>query len=179
MEHTLVGILHGSSLSTCVPGNNRKVPGLFANLEHKDNLDFIEKWLPLGEYFASQDTNDTDLFYLKKLDPHLRFQNLWRYYPNNEDVFAKVFFDVCQDSTYLNDSLDTYGMNCSLYNSMVYKVCQNGQSELDNFEKFNVNCSGKNILLAIKMSFVLNVIPCFSYKNAGGIRMAIWSHQQY
>ena len=72
-EHTLVGILHGSSLSTCVPGNNRKVPGLFANLEHKDNLDFIEKWLPLGEYFASQDTNDTDLFYLKKLDPHLSF----------------------------------------------------------------------------------------------------------
>ena len=85
----------------------------------------------------------TDLFYLKKLDPHLRFQYLWTYYPSNEEVYAKVFFDVCQDSTYLNDSLDTYGMNCSLYNSMVYKVCQNGQSELDNFEKFTVNCSSK------------------------------------
>ena len=143
MEHTLVGILHGSSLSTCVPGSNQKVPGLFANLQHEDNLDFIEKWLPLGEYFASKDTNDTDLIYLKKLDPHLRFQSLWSYYPSNEEVYLKAFFDVCQDSTYLNDSLDTYGMNCSLYNSMVYKVCQNGQSELDNFEKFNVNCSCK------------------------------------
>ena len=144
LNHTLVGILHGSILSTCIPGNNQKVPGLFANLQHEDNLDFIEKWLPLGEYFASQDTNDTDLFYLKKLDPHLRFQYLWTYYPSNEDVYLKVFFDVCQDSIYLNDSLDgSYGMNCSMYNSMVYKVCQNGQSELDNFEKFNVNCSCK------------------------------------
>ena len=109
----------------------------------EDNLDFIEKWLPLGEYFASQDTNDTDLFYLKKFDPHLRFQYLWTYYPNNEDVYSKIFFDVCEDPTYLNNSLDTYGINCSLYNSMVNKVCQNGQSELDNFEKFNVNCSSK------------------------------------
>ena len=144
MEHTLVGVLHGSTLTTCVPGNNRKVPGLFAHLGHEDNLEFIEKWLPLGEYFASQDTNDADLFYLKKLDPHLRFQYLWMYYPNNEDVYSKIFFDVCPDSTYLNDTLDsTYGMNCSLYNSMVNKVCQNGQSELNNLENFNVNCSRK------------------------------------
>ena len=85
----------------------------------------------------------TDLFYLKKLDPHLRSQYLWTHYPNNEDVYSKVFFDICQDSTFLNDSLDTYGMNCSLYNSMVNKVCQNGQSEVDNFEQFNVNCSSK------------------------------------
>ena len=145
-EHTLVGVLHGSTLTTCVPqpGINQKVPGLFVNLQHKDNLDFIEKWLHLGEYFASQDSNDADLFYLKKLDPFLRKQSLWRKYSNNEDVYSKVLFDVCQDSTNLNDSLDTtYGMNCSLYNSMVNKVCQNGQSELDNFEKFNVNCSSK------------------------------------
>ena len=141
-EHTLVGVLHGSSLATCDPGNNQKVPGLFANLQHQDNLDFIKQWLPLGEYFASQDKKDTDLFYLKKLDPHLRFQYLWMYYPNNEDVYSKIFFDVCEDPTYLNNSLDTYGINCSLYN-LVNKVCQNGQSELDNFEKFNVNCSSK------------------------------------
>ena len=90
----------------------------------------------------------TDLFYLKKLDPHYRFQNLWTYYPNNEDVYLKLCFDICQYSTisilrYLD--LDIYGINCSLYsyNSIVTKVCQNGQSDLDNFEKFNVNCSSK------------------------------------
>ena len=106
----MVGVLHGSTLSTCVPGGtNQKVPGLFVNLQHKDNLDFIEKWLPLGEYFASQDSNYADLFYLKKLDPFLRKQSLWRKYPNNEDVYSKVFFDVCEDSTYLNDNSDTYG----------------------------------------------------------------------
>ena len=152
LNHTLVGILHGSSLPTCYPTNNQKVPGLFANLQHEDNLDFIEKWLPLGEYFASKDTDDTDLFYLKKLDPYLRVQDLWTSYPDTEEVYAKVFFDICHLilaylnrslETYLNDRLETYGMNCSLYNSMVYKVCQNGQSELDNFEKFNVNCSCK------------------------------------
>ena len=97
----------------------------------------------MGKYFASQNTSDTDLFHLKKLDPHQRLQYLWRYYPSNEDVYSKVLFGVCQDSTYLSDSSDTYGFNCSLHNSMVYKVCQNGQSALRNFEKFNVNCSRK------------------------------------
>ena len=106
MEHTLIGVLHGSTLTTCVPGNNRKVPGLFAHLGHEDNLEFIEKWLPLGEYFASQDTNDADLFYLKKLDPHLRFQYLWMYYPNNEDVYSKIFFDVCEDPMQLTTIQD-------------------------------------------------------------------------
>ena len=70
MEHTLVGVLHGSSLATCVPGNHQKVPGIFANLQHQDNLDFIEKWLPLGEYFPSpdSDTNVTARLFGTKYD---------------------------------------------------------------------------------------------------------------
>ena len=146
----MIGILHGSSLSTCAPGNNQKVPGLFANLQHQDNLDFINKWLPLGEYFALQNTSDTEMYYLENLDPHLRRQNLWRYYPyDDEEVYSKVFFDICQDWQdwrSMNDTLDTYGVECSLYNSMVYKTCQNGESELDNYANFNVNCSSKLFL---------------------------------
>ena len=145
----MIGILHGSSLSTCVPRNNQKIPGLFANLQHQDNLDFINKWLPLGEYFASQNTSDTEMFFLEKLDPHLRRQNLWRYYPNNDEVYSKVFFDICQDWQdwrSMNNTLDIYGVECSLYNSMVYKTCQNGESELDNYANFNVNCSSKLFL---------------------------------
>ena len=136
----MIGILHGSSLSTCVPRNNQKIPGLFANLQHQDNLDFIEKWLPLGEYFALQNTSDTEMYYLENLDPHLRRQNLWRYYPNNDEVYSKVFFDICQDWQdwrSMNNTLDIYGVECSLYNSM---VCANGKSHQENFDFFGVYC---------------------------------------
>ena len=74
---------------------------------------------------------------MKKLDPYNRWQHLWNYYPNNDDLYHKIFFDVCQDLIYLK----TFGMDCSLYNSTVEKICRNGQSDLDNFENFNVNCS--------------------------------------
>ena len=145
-NHTLVGILHGSRLSNCTPGNNQKIPGLFANLEHEDNLNFVEKWLPLGEYFAShsQNSSDPDIFYKDYLHPFQRIQYLWSAYPDNDEVYKKIFFDVCKDLVLMNNSLETYGMNCSLYNSMVNEVCQNGFPETENFERFEVNCSSKH-----------------------------------
>ena len=147
LEHTLVGILHGSRLRNCTPGNNQIIPGLFANLEHKDNRNFIEKWLPLGEYFASMNTTDSDLFYLKKLDPHSRVQYLWRYYSSNDDMYSSSFFSVCKNSTFGIEQLKTGGMDCSRYNSMIYKICKNGNTEEENFEKYSVNCSSKPLVL--------------------------------
>ena len=97
LQHTLVGILHGSRLQDCTPDI-----GLFANLEHEDNMNFIQKWLPLGEYFASMNTTDTEIFYLKKLDPYIRTQYLWRHYPpSNEDMYRSSFFSLCKKSTLL------------------------------------------------------------------------------
>ena len=140
LQHTLVGILHGSRLQDCTPDI-----GLFANLEHEDNMNFIQKWLPLGEYFASMNTTDTDLFYLKKLKAHQRIQYLWSYYPpSNEDMYSSSFFSVCKKSTFGIEQLETGGMDCSIYNSMIYNICQNGNTEKANFEKYSVNCSSKN-----------------------------------
>ena len=91
LKQTLVGIQHGvrTKVPTCVPGNNQTVTALFVSLEHEENMSFIEKWLSLGEYFASKDTSDTEMFYLKKLDPHMRYQNLWTYYPSNDDIYSR------------------------------------------------------------------------------------------
>ena len=136
--------MHGSKLKNCSPDSDstQKIPGLFANLEHEDNLSFIEKWLPLGEYFSSVNTSDPDIFYLDNLDSGRR-QYLWTYYPYNynEDVYAKIIIEVCQDSGSMNNTLNTYGIDCSLYNSVVFNTCQNGDLDEDNFEKFGVNCS--------------------------------------
>ena len=141
LQHTLVGILHGSRLQDCTPDI-----GLFANLEHEDNMNFIQKWLPLGEYFASMNTTDTDIFYLKKLDPYIRTQYLWRHYPpSNEDMYRSSFFSVCKNSTFGIEQLEG-GMDCSMYNSMIYNICQNGNTEKANFEKYSVNCSSKHLV---------------------------------
>ena len=147
LEHTLVGILHGGRLKNCTPdpGSDQKIPGLFANLEHEENMDFIKKWLPLGEYFALKNESDTDMFYLENLD-HQRKHYLWHYYPFdfNDKVYNKIFFDVFNTTTVGNERSEAYGMDCSQYNSKVLEICTNGDSELENFEYYNVNCSSKN-----------------------------------
>ena len=150
---------------TCAPGINQTVPGLFANIEHKENLDFIKKWLPLGEYFASKDTFDNEIFYLRKLDPYMNPQYLLNYYPANEDVYSKLFFDICQGNIYVNDKLETYGMDCSLLSSIVQYPWMVSFGEYNNQTlKWEHYCGG-NI---ISKFVIVTTAHCFFYRGNRG-----------
>ena len=148
LEFYLLGILHGSKYKGCVSSTTS--PGLFANLENPENLEFILKWKKLGKYFLSeylQDLKNHSAFsikYLDHLDTNRVKQSLWSNYTNNEDVFTILYFNTCKSSTSISEDLEIY--DCSLYDSKVLEVCNNGKTILENFEIFEVDCSSKYVI---------------------------------
>ena len=130
----------------CVP-TTAKSPGLFANLEHPENLDFIYKWKSLGELYLSEnlerfeDQTNVTVNYLKNLDPQKTDQNLWGHY--NDDIYTIIYLKICQNSTDVNETLDAYGIDCSTYNSKVMNICENGRDIKENYDTFGINCSSK------------------------------------
>ena len=144
-EFYLLGVLHGSRAVNCTPTTS-KSPGLFANLEHPENLNFIQKWLSVGDFFLEENLEDLEnqtslsINYLEHLPPFPVKQSLWRNYTNNEDIYSVIFFKICQHSTTVSTNV-----NCSLYNSKIMEICQNGKSKKDNFELYGVNCKGNLI----------------------------------
>ena len=147
-EFYLMGVLYGSRSVDCTP-RTFETPGLFANLEHPLNLDFINKWKNVGDFFLKDNLEDLEMQtslsinYLKHLDPNQAKQSLWRHYTNDEDIYSIIFFKICQNSTYSNDNFENYGVDCTLYNSKIFHICSNGKSSKENFEIFGVNCSSK------------------------------------
>ena len=143
-EFYLMGILYGSRAEDCIP-TTEKSPGLFANMEHPLNLDFINKWKNVGDFFLKDNLEDLEMQtslsinYLEHLDPNQAMQSLWSHYTNNEDIYTLIFFKICQNSTSSND----YDVDCSLYNSKLFHICNNGKSSMENFEIFGVNCSSE------------------------------------
>ena len=143
LEFYLVGILHGSRAVNCTP-TTTKSPGIFANLEHEENQEFINKWKKLGPLFLQQKFEDLErqtnltINYFQLLNPYWVQQSLWNYYTNNEDVYSVMYLNICKQSTNELDDFEKYGVDCSLFDAKIKEICQNGRSS-----NFGINCFGK------------------------------------
>ena len=63
-----------------MPGD---VPGLFANIEDKKNLDFIKQWMHIGEDINVWYQFNMTSNYMSQLPPSPQTQSLWSLYDDN------------------------------------------------------------------------------------------------
>ena len=83
-EYYLIGVLHGSQNGECLDPKT-DTPGLFANLEHLENRNFVKDWMHMGDKIKAWYQNYPTANYLSQLQPNPPFQSLWSLY--NEDLF--------------------------------------------------------------------------------------------
>ena len=135
--YKMIGVLHGGK-SSC--GNSKSFPSIFANVEHRENFEFIQQWKysfeDLTNVLKSQEDITKVVNYTTNINPVDKTGKATL----NHEEFSQVFIGRCfnKPGTSSFHNLKNYGLNCSM--EVDKFSCYDGTQHI----LLDYRCNGKN-----------------------------------